>query len=243
MNLFGDLLEIGHFLSFVTANTSLLPRMMWADLEGSALSFDGRLVPIANVVNLYRILMEETKVQLYEVVLLGASLPNIDHEHIHDDLSNLEPGYSFLSDRRNRFREHGSALMREMTLTFSGRFIVSRNSSGVVWNQGQVRRWMRDCEDCLQKIFLLYHLGSGQPARGTELAVMSWQNTTLHPRNVYWFSGYLNFVSRYNKTQTNQEKERVISRSMPPEAARLMIAYLTFVPKVLTTFVTFPNRS
>ncbi|KAG1850434.1 hypothetical protein F4604DRAFT_1515905, partial [Suillus subluteus] len=233
MNIFGDLLEIGHFLSFVTANTSLLPRMMWADLEGSALSFDGRLIPIANVVNLYRILMEETKVQLYEVVLLGASLPNIDHEHIHDDLSNLEPGYSFLSDRRNRFWEHGSALMREMTSTFSGRFIVSRNSSGVVWNQGQVRRWMKDCEDCLQKLFLLYHLGSGQPARGTELAVMSWQNTTLHPRNVYWFSGYLNFVSRYNKTQTNQEKERVISRSMPPEAARLMIAYLTFVPKTL----------
>ncbi|KAG2336820.1 hypothetical protein BDR05DRAFT_1005515 [Suillus weaverae] len=62
---------------------------------------------------------------------------------------------------------------------------------------------------------------------------MSWQNTTLHPRNIYWFSSYLNFVSHYNKTQTNQEKERVILQSMPPEAAWLMIAYLTFVPKTL----------
>ncbi|KAG2084486.1 uncharacterized protein F5147DRAFT_589450, partial [Suillus discolor] len=237
MNLFGDLLEIGHFLSFVTANTSLLPRMMWADLEGSALSFDGRLIAIADVVNLYRILMEETKVQLYEVVLLGAALPNIDQEHIYDDLSCLDQDYSFLSDRRNRFWEHGSALMKEMMSTFSKRFVASHNSSGVVWHQGQVRRWMKDCEDCLQKLFLLYHLGSGQPARGTELAIMSWKNTNIHPRNVYWFSGHLNFVSRYNKTQTNQEKERVISRSMPPEAAQLMIAYLTFTLAVLALYL------
>jgi hypothetical protein len=108
---------------------------MWADLEGSALSFNRQLVPIANIVNLYHILMEEMKVQLYEVVLLGVSLLNINHEHIHNDLSNLEPGYSFLSDRRNWFHEHESALMREMTSTFSEHLIMSRNSSGMVWNK------------------------------------------------------------------------------------------------------------
>jgi hypothetical protein len=57
------------------------------------------------------------------------------------------------------------------------------------------------------------------------------------------FFGYLNFMSHYNKTQTNQEKERVISWSIPSEVAWLMIAYLMFVPKVLTTFVIFPNCS
>lgn len=113
--------------------------MMWADLEGSALSFDGWLVLIANFVNLYCILIDETKVQLYEVVLLGASLLNIIQEHIHDDLSNLESGYSFLSDKRNQFWEHGSALMKAMTSIFSGHFVVSHNSSSVVWNYGQIR--------------------------------------------------------------------------------------------------------
>ncbi|KAG1753305.1 hypothetical protein EDB19DRAFT_1978948 [Suillus lakei] len=49
-------------------------------------------------------------------------------------------------------------------------------------------------------------------------------------------------MSHYNKTQTNQEKERVISWSMPPEAAQLMVAYLMFVLKLSLLYLSLDKE-
>ncbi|KAF8808340.1 P-loop containing nucleoside triphosphate hydrolase protein [Phlegmacium glaucopus] len=182
-------------------------------------------------------LLKVTTTLLHEVVLLGLPFPDLHHDVIYDVLSDTTPGYSFLSDERNQFYKHRrfliSAMMDPSKSGTRFSYQAYSNASGVVWNMGGIQEWLKAVETCLGNLFALLHYGSGQPGRGTELSILCWINTDLHPRNFYWFGNLLNVITLYNKTQTNTESQRLISRSLEPQVGQLFILWGTLVVPAL----------
>ena len=230
---FTHLMEMTHFLSVLDKNTPRMPRIMWNDDAGEVMVFDGHLITTTSFRMMYQKLLRDTKEMLLDKVLLGLEFPDLHHDHIHDELNNSEPGYSFISDKRNKFHNNRDFLISSILndSKHGDRFHYHKHTSGstIAWNTEGILEWFRICEVCIGNLFALTHYGSGQPARGTELAIFAPENTTIHRRSVYFYRGYINLVSIYNKTQTNTGKPRVIGRSLPQEVADLYVLWLTFV--------------
>lgn len=234
---FSHIMELTHFVTVLDANTPRMPRIMWNDHACEEMTFNGHLVK-TSFCNMFLKLEQRTQTLLFNDVLLGLELPNLHEDHIHDELNNTNPGYSFISDTRNKFHHYkfflSEAMMNEAK--FGDRFFFAAHTSdvgGIAWNKPNVEAWLRTCEECIGNIFALAHYGGTQPARGTELAILAPENKTLRRRNIYWYSGYLNIVTMYNKTQTNSRKPRMIGRSLPPSIGKLLILWLALVVPTL----------
>lgn len=216
---------------------------MWQDVAGESLSFDGHPVIMEDFRNLYRRLLEETTTLLFDKILLGLDIPELFPKgaQIYDNLSDTTPGYSFINDPRNTFAQHRHFLLKAMVnFKVSGdRFVFPGhcNQDGPMWNMSGLLSWEKDVEKCLGCLFLLLHLGYGQPARGTELSILRWVNTPLHLRNFFFTSGFLNVVFVYNKTQSISEKQRLINRCPPGRVGELFIIWLALVVPTLVALV------
>jgi superfamily II DNA helicase RecQ len=247
---FSRIMEMTHFLSGLIANTTCMPRITWNDNVGEGMVFDGHLITTTSFRIMYQKLLSDTKKTLFDKVLLGLELPDLRHDHIHDELSNSEPGYSFISDTRNNFRDHRHFLIRSMLEDEKHRdhfynYQHTNEGSGVAWKAAAIIEWMKTCENCIGNLFALAHYGSGQPARGTELSIFAPENTTIQLRSIYSYGGFINLVSMYNKTQTNTQRSRVIGRSLPPPVGELFVYWLALVLPTLdmiwTTWRTLPD--
>jgi hypothetical protein len=238
-HLFTVIQEMSHLTSVLSANTPRMPRITWDDDSGEELMFDGRLITMTSFRQMFAKLVEDTKKMLLNDVLLGLELPDLQQERIWDTLACNEVGYSFIMDHRNNFKQHNKFLIQAMLSDkrFNSRFHYAghSNKDGIAWNKKGVLDWLSIAEKCLGNLFACAHYGSGQPARGTELATLSLINTVHHARSFYWFRGYLNIITTYNKTQTNSDKPRVISRSLPPPVGELFILWMTLVVPTLIT--------
>jgi superfamily II DNA helicase RecQ len=231
-------MELTHFVTVLDANTPRMPRVMWNDSVGEAMSFDGHPIRTSAFRNMYQKLEKNTRALLFNDVLFGLELPDLHHGHVHDELNNKDLGYSFISDTRNTYHHHGHFLGHAMMDAdkFGDRFFFTDHTNdvgGIAWNKPNVEAWLRTCELCIGNLFALIHYGGGQPARGTELAILGLENRKLLRRNIYWYSGYVNLVTMYNKTQTNSSKPRLIGRSLPPSVGKLMILWLALVVPTL----------
>ena len=231
-------MELTHFVTILNANTPHMPRVLWKDDAGEEMVFDGRLITTTSFCRMFQNLAQETEKMLIQEVLLSLELPDLQHNHIHDELNNTEPGYSFISDIQNHFHQHKHYLITAMLSSekFGDRFFYLKHTTqvgGIAWNTAGLKSWLQLCEKWIGNLFALIHYGSGQPARGTELAIVAPQNTTLHRRNIYWYKGHVNIVNMYNKTQTNSRKPRLIGRSLPPPIGQLLITWLTLVVPTL----------
>lgn len=228
-----EILEIGHFANFLADQSVLMPRVFWNDDEGEELVMDGHSMTMAAYRIMYGGLLDRARNILDNDILLGLETPDISTAHIFDDLANTTPGYSFITDHRNPFHKHSRFLLDAMldSDTYGTRFFYAEhtNDSGISWNIDGIMKLFDVAGIFSGEIFGLFQFGSGQPARGTEICVMTLINTVLHPRSVYWFDNLVNIVSLYNKVQTATDSQRLISRAMEPEAGQLFIRWNTFV--------------
>ena len=242
-------MELSHYATVLDANTPRMPRIMWRDAAGEEMIFDGRPLSTSSFRNMYQNLANDTVQMMRQQVLLGLELPDLHHDVIHDELNNTEPGYSSISDTRNKFHHHRLFLISAMldSEKFGNRFFYREHSNsvgGIAWNMAGITEWCHHCEICIGNLFALAHYGAGQPARGTELAVIAPENNNLHRRNIFWYAELVNLVTMYNKTQTNAHKPRVIGRSLPPPIGQLYIIWLTLVvPTLNMVWTCWPRES
>lgn len=240
LNVFAEMVAIKQLAYSAVANGTYFPRVSWDDSDptGQRFVFDGHPLLLSEFRQMYSQLLKRTSIQLKEEVLLGLQPPSLKHTtHIYDDFENKSIDYGFISDRRNDFHHHAEFLLKTMfNFTLSGnRFIYPNhtNDSGIVWNLNGVKQYFRLCENFLGNLFALCHLGSGAPARGTELTHLTFINTVLRTRNVFWYKSLVVILTYYNKTQANRNKERAILRALPPPVGDILIEWLTFVVPAL----------
>jgi len=238
--IFAEIQEKWHYIANQSYSILRMPRVWWQDDRGAEMILDGRLIAMSAFRALYMKLIHNTREMLHDKVLLGLQPPDLSRKHTVDDLSNTDIGYSFIEDPGNDFKREGMFLSRAMTdpKRFKDRFCYHSysNNNGLSLNHNGIQRWFSDCQTCLGNIFALVHLGSGQPARGTEFGPLTHKNTHLHPRGVFYFEKHIHLVFAYNKTQKNQGKQRVICRTLPPEIEDILMKWLVLVVPTLVAF-------
>jgi len=100
----------------------------------------------------------------------------------------------------------------------------------IQWKKPAVRAYFTKLDAFLERLLLLTHITSGQPARGTELLSLQHSNTLRgHHRSIFMEEGLISTVTSYHKGYNITGSAKVIHRYLPREVSELLVYYLWLV--------------
>lgn len=105
----------------------------------------------------------------------------------------------------------------------------------IIWKLDATNLYISRVERFLERLLLLVHITSGQPARATELLGLRYCNTVEgHHRNIFIDDGLVSTVTSYHKGYSVSGSTKIIHRYLSKEVDEVMIYYLwLMVPFVM----------
>lgn len=91
------------------------------------------------------------------------------------------------------------------------------------WNCAIAKNLVKLYDQFIEMLILIIHLGSGMPARGTELATYTICNTRTSSRVAYFLGKRVYFLCLYNKTNNFFGTSRPIARFLDETASRIFL--------------------
>jgi hypothetical protein len=169
---------------------------------------------------------EDEMIRVWEdQVLLGTGL-SVKYGLIHDDLSETKPGYSFVSDRRNKIFESKTMLLDAImgNPVLRKQFVAFENGSHIRFNVHALRAWLASYAYLQLLQLVRSNLTTGSPSRGTELTAMLRQNTPANPmRNLVFFGKYATILCTYTKTSAATRSDKCIPHALDGFSADMMV--------------------
>jgi hypothetical protein len=175
-------------------------------------------------------------------------VPQLVLHSLQDDPTNYRRGWSFLQDRRNREALTTTTPRGERDLGGGERWLLNRVLSHawlreefvearmvgpdqkVLWHKEVVEEYLQQGEKFLQRLLLLVHLTSGQPARATELLSLRHSNTVYgRHRNIFIEHGLVSTVTTYHKGYSVSNSTKIIHRYLPKVVSELVVYYLWLI--------------
>ena len=161
-------------------------------------------------------------------------VPGLSLPRLKDDLICTDRGWSFLKDKRNAEDLTGRDrwLLDRVTTHdwLKEEFVKIKANNQIVWLPWAAEECIRKADTFLKRLLLLVHVTSGQPARGTELLSLRFQNTVLgHTRSVFMDDGAVSTVTAYHKGYSITGSTKIIHRYVPKEVGELLVYYLWLV--------------
>ncbi|RKK63864.1 hypothetical protein BFJ69_g16845 [Fusarium oxysporum] len=163
-----------------------------------------------------------------------SQLPQIPWSSFEDDHSEDRVGYSFLEDDRNRtWLEAGKNWSLRRITDSPGRrkiWFDHGREDGKPFRARAVQSYGQTVKELMERVFLLMHMVSGQPARATEILSIRHKNTMNGGvRNIFAHNGLMCFVTSYHKSFRATGQAKVIHRYLPREVSELLVWYLWLV--------------
>jgi hypothetical protein len=94
----------------------------------------------------------------------------------------------------------------------------------MIWNQGNLRKWLQDYADFHSLLLLRCEMLSGAPGRGTELTAMMYHNTSTRPmRNLVILGKHVAMLCLYSKTGALTGKDKLIPHSLDAVTGDILI--------------------
>ena len=110
------------------------------------------------------------------------------------------------------------------------RFVQLQSNNSIQWFPKAATAYIDQVDRFLERLALLIHLTSGQPARGSELLSLRYQNTVLgYVRGVFIDDGLVSTVTTYHKGYSITGTTKIIHRYLPSEVGELLIYYLWII--------------
>lgn len=169
-------------------------------------------------------------------------LPTIVWDDVYDDNSNDQVGYTFIKDDRNRsWVADGKGFInkqlvknkRERQAWFRNTNIPNNSTSQPAahpFREHKARQYGRLVDQFREKLLILMHMASGQPARATEILTIRFENTAnAGTRNIMVSHGQMCFVTAYHKNFQQSDQVKIVHRFMPPEVGELLMWYIWLV--------------
>ncbi|TIA27650.1 hypothetical protein D6C79_10565 [Aureobasidium pullulans] len=145
---------------------------------------------------------------------------------LEDDPTWTKRGVSFLNNSKNGLEDKREVMLGRAENHKNGRKLRSRTGD---WQLRHIRRWLRYVDEFRELLLLCVHITAGQPARGTEITSVRFKNGFMQDRNVYIIHGQVAVITRYHKSQSQQDKPKIIPRFLPYRVAQLLVVYLAYV--------------
>lgn len=159
--------------------------------------------------------------QQTRVLMLGWS-PESRLRDLKDNMSTHRPGHSFLSEPSNQLQNSFRMLSRRA---------FSKEHGFALKGEGRLKalKYLKMRDRLVKYLFAAIHLTSGMPARGQELRVIRWADTSAVPRNIFIYRGHIVLVFQYNKATTNSNNSFYIVRVPCPILQIALFHYLAYV--------------
>ncbi|KAJ3914335.1 hypothetical protein F5877DRAFT_50678, partial [Lentinula edodes] len=223
---FSSLRAITHYASAIAYSTISPPKIWWDDQECyTSLRYKGRSITETHIHTLFERLQDKI-IRLWEDKILGGLSHRVTYGSLADNLTNCEPGYSFLDDVENRFSDHFHDLLRlffadpQLRKQF---FHVPGGSQKWEFNSLRWRVWLADLADLEKHLILAVDMMGGAPARGTEITSVLIRNTPFRVRNMRGLGKFVAMVREYSKTTNIMQADKVIPHAMDAFCADIFI--------------------
>ena len=193
--------------------------------------------------------LQEARNVMAELTMCGSEgirgLPAIRWDDVYDNNSDESVGYTFIKDDRNapwveKGKQHvmrqlaqcerqRKAWLREPDAAQSNEQ-TSRQAGDHPLREKKAREYGRLVDRFREKLLILMHMVSGQPARATEILTVRVENTAnAGTRNIFVSHGQMCFVTAYHKNFQQSDQVKIIHRFMPPEVGELLVWYIWLV--------------
>lgn len=146
-------------------------------------------------------------------------------EDLRDDLKWDRHDHSFLSREDNKLR-HGCAWMLARMQRLTGE---QRLQARGRWQPTRMRRYLRLLHRFWRLLAICIHVQGGQPARGPELLSIRFRNGGLQERNIYVMDGQMTIITRYHKSQSLNDRPKIVPRFLPWRCGQILAVYLAYV--------------
>jgi hypothetical protein len=240
---FNGLRSLMHRASSIIFNTVKPPDSFWIDRETwKILKFQGDRIDFDNVRTMFGA-MQDKALSLWEKdVCMGAPI-RVHYTELHDDPSNKEVGYSFLSANA-AFQDKDMLLRHFMSQPeLAQKLVVIDAYGGHEWNVPALHAWLLKLEELELLSLTLTEFLMGGPARGTELEAMKYKNTTTRQRNLFCHDKYMAVVRMYTKTNALSGRDKMIPCALDAFLANLTVQILHVARPfaILASSVCFPG--
>jgi superfamily II DNA or RNA helicase len=205
-------------------------RFYWSS-DRQTLYFDDTTINVPVLRSLANSVLTEAQELLTSRLVFRDSsyLDSRDARHFRDNINNTSNRWCFLQLPGNNLL-NGARRVCGWLLdsTFSQQLIAGKDDSRR-WAHAGIHAYHKAVDEFLAMLFVLIHLTSGMPARGTEVTSMKIANTMATTRNFYIHDGQVMTVTEYHKPQAITGAPMVISRWLPAAVGQLYIAYVADV--------------
>lgn len=228
-------------------NTSTsLGFLIWSD-DHQALHYRDLQLTMDSLTKFIRTQVELAQYELERLFLLdedesrAEKIPELLLHQLTDDPVNNQRGWNFLRHQKNRqlLPITGERWMLDRILTTESLrkdfikvqpAIWHERDPSIKWNTKLLEAYLVWVDEFLQRILLLIHMTSGQPARATELVSIRHCNTPEgRHRNIFIEHGLVCIVTSYHKSQSTTRSIKIIHRYLPQVVSELVVYYLWLI--------------
>ncbi|THW27512.1 hypothetical protein D6D22_10755 [Aureobasidium pullulans] len=202
--------------------------VLW-DSGNKNVSLHGRKIPITRFRSMVTSIVTDAENILWSKVMWSnndADRFSMPLNDLEDDPTWTKRGVSFLNNSKNGLEDKREVMLGRAENHKNGRKLRSRTGD---WQLRHIRRWLRYVDEFRELLLLCVHITAGQPARGTEITSVRFKNGFMQDRNVYIIHGQVAVITRYHKSQSQQDKPKIIPRFLPYRVAQLLVVYLAYV--------------
>ena len=234
---FGWILTLRSYGRRIRNNTTSAGFISWTD-DFSQLSFKDLTLDITAIRNFIQLEIGLLQQDLVEICLgPDKAVPSFDLHQLKDNPASIKIGWSFIQEPQNNLLDWKEWLLQRVLdcPLLSQRFFRPKNRGGELpkppeWNCTEVRSYLKTERRFLTRLSLLIYLLSGQPARGTELFSLRFQNTSLGgSRSIFIEHGLVSFVTSYHKGYSIDGRLKLIHRYLTSDLSQILVQYLVLV--------------
>ena len=191
---FDTIQSLDKYCTTVAYSERHLPVVVW-DPECRSIQVRGETIFLDDIPRAYDAVMEQAKSLLQWLTQGIETALTFPYSNLVDDLNDTTPGYSFL--KTPFLEEYRFRLISH--LVQNPKYVLRVADGNVEWNRVTAGEWMKKAQELNACLLFLIHLGSGQPARGTEILTMLFRNMQNVPRSLFAIPGGLASIIGYNK--------------------------------------------
>jgi hypothetical protein len=233
----GTIAPLGELFSLLAFGTALRQsdgptfHFEWSD-DGEEISWDGDHRLRMNAFRgLVRTVLQAAS-DLSRRLMYDWDPPKPDFTSIRDRLSTTSAGYSFVTDPANGLADTYLQLLRRACQAPIDGLLQNSGQAGGSWDMKAVTKYLKDHDELVKMLMLLFHLGSGQGSRISELLTIEHCNTESRLRGIGFYAGYMFSITRHHKARLTTHNEFQVARFLPEPIALLAYNYLVFIRKV-----------
>ena len=205
-------------------------------VNGCELNFEVIKIMINNVYqdaeNILNELMFEYKTDFFSI------------NNIQDNWTNDSPGYSMqFGNNLTECLKIESLLLFKIISTpkLHNSYIDSLNIplQTYIFKEKCILKYLDKCWLFQELILVLIHILSGQPSRGTELALLRYSNGRSNLRNLFKHFDKIAFITEYSKVRWKTKNENINVKFLDSRCSELVFKYLGFVRPLEKVFCKF----